>query len=233
MTTIEGAKSIASGRVYYWAVAAAALGGVVAGVALAPRLAFAPPAGNREVVVRPVVSAPNETRSDDKRQLAALEMRLSQLEATSVDHSVVRQLPPETEAAEPADQRAAPVVSPEAAREHFLGLMAERRTRHANEPVDRPWARTAEAGFQADLQRMGSAPGAGGFSLQKVECKTTSCSADLLFADYQSVSSQSSRLLHEQYSQPCGTTVFAPEPAAPNEPYVLTVYFECDSRKGL
>src|SRR5262245_5560235 len=134
------------------AVAIAALAGLAAGVLIGPRLLHGKRDVSRaETSVVPVPAA--ASRSDeDGRRLAALEARLGRMEAASVQREAESR---RTSAAPPeAPERRDPFdVSPAAAQQRLQSLLTERRAQHDSEPVDATWARAAEPGLNADLQK--------------------------------------------------------------------------------
>lgn len=216
-------------RTQHLAVAIAALGGVIAGVFIGPRV-FASKGDDRPagLDVLPALAS-GDQNDEDRRRLAMLEARLGRMEAAKLTRDAESQ---RTAAATGAiAERKPPDLSPEAVRERLHSLSADRRARHQNEPVDAAWARVAEPGLQADLAQLARSDGGAAFVVQGVECRTRSCAAELRFPSYGSADATASRLLHEPYSQPCARTVFVPEPDDANAPYALTLYFQCDARK--
>ena len=212
-----------SARTHYLAVAIAALGGVLAGVVIGPRLIAGKHDDSRGGVDVVPTIATDSRNDDDQRRMAALESRLQRMEAAKL---MARDQPEQT----PPPKANPPDVPPEAARARFMAQIENRRARHDNEPVDAAWASTTAPSLRTDLHKLGAPEGGAGFQVKGVECKTTSCAAALLFPGYESASAESARLLHGMYSQPCGTTVFMPEPDDPKAPYAVTLYFECDGR---
>jgi hypothetical protein len=215
-------------RAHHLAVAIAALGGVVAGTLIGPRL-FAGQRDDRPagVDVSPAAVSADQDQAHRQR-LAVLEARLARMEAAKLAGDVAPQPIAATTGAG-AEPRP-PDLSPQAVRQRLHTLSADRRARHDSEPVDPTWARVAEPGLQADLARLATTDGGATFVVQGVQCKTKSCAAELRFPSFGSADATASQLLHQLYSQPCARTVFAPEPDDPSAPYTLTLYFQCDDR---
>jgi hypothetical protein len=95
---------------------------------------------------------------------------------------------------------------------------------HAQDPVDSTWAPSAQTNFVADLSALASDSK---FHLLGVDCRSTTCVAEVEWKNYGEAVSQFGSVLHAPYKQNCGTTILLPEPPDRAAAYRAKAMFEC------
>jgi hypothetical protein len=98
---------------------------------------------------------------------------------------------------------------------------------HWAEAVDPLWATQTQVSLMNELKARGVGIGV---EIERVDCRFTSCIADLRFDSYQTVRSDSMRLLAYSYKENCIRELSAPVPSVENMPYEATMIFDCANR---
>jgi hypothetical protein len=75
------------------------------------------------------------------------------------------------------------------------------------EPVDPAWARSAQAGLESNLMKLGSR---GGFHIDRTECRTTRCLADVTFPNRVVARRAIDPIIHELYEPNCAVAIQLP-----------------------
>jgi hypothetical protein len=140
----------------------------------------------------------------DEQRLAALEQRVAEL---------------------------APPPSAGSAREAPTPLESQQRyeTRlhqHAAEPVDPTWSRATATLIEADL--LGQAGGMN-FRLGRVDCRTTSCTAELEWPSLGEADREYLSLVHFPYRANCSRTVLLPPLSKAEGPLRAQMFLDCES----
>jgi hypothetical protein len=144
------------------------------------------------------------TSSVDEQRLAALEQRLAEL------------APP----APSGSARAAP--TPLESQRRYEA----RRQQHAAEPVDPTWSRSTASLIEADvLEQAGSMS----FRLGRVDCRTTSCTAELEWPSLAEADQEYLSLVHFPYRANCSRTVVLPPPSKAGGPLRAEMLLDCES----
>lgn len=133
-----------------------------------------------------------------------------------------------TQANERAKEEAARLeleLDPELGRKRAFEHWQGRLRQYEEEPEDRQWANPMIKTVATQLSAMA---GSESFELVQTRCKTTTCSAQLLFRNYE-VARQNFFALLQNHHQACGIEVSLPPPAAGREdsPYEVTVLYDC------
>jgi len=96
--------------------------------------------------------------------------------------------------------------------------------RHHDEPVDSDWSSRTRAAFEEDI-----AAAVGGIADDiEIECRSESCLASVRFPSFHDATGSFTSLLQYSYRSNCATSVAAPEPEDPSEPYATSLLFVCD-----
>jgi hypothetical protein len=116
-----------------------------------------------------------------------------------------------------SDERASPL-------EQDLALWSSKLAEHAAQAIDESWSPEASRKLQVDLTRLAEGQG---FSLIRIDCRTTSCSAALSWPSYEAAVDGFAALLHAGYEVSCARRITLPEPDDPDQPYDGTILFDC------
>jgi hypothetical protein len=146
-------------------------------------------------------------------RLAALEERVEELSAehgAGADEAAVDTPEAIQEAREEDERRAA---------EEFRAKLEAYR----HEPVDAEWARSARARLAAGMAAL-SADEAHGV-IGDVDCKSTSCLANVTFPSYEAARNEFGRYVTAFYDVPCARTAVLDEPDDPAAPFQVQVLF--------
>jgi hypothetical protein len=202
--------------------AAGVVAGCVFGVSVAalllPRLVARQP---RAVAAEPAVeehqleTAEREANGTNALRVAALERRLFELEERGPGAgSDERRNPPERSPADPAAERQA-----------FDALLAA----HAVQPSGSPWSRAAGARFDADLAKLA---GEQAFSVGRVDCRGTSCAADVSWASAAEADRGWRALITADYGVNCTRQVLLREQPDSAGRQHADLLFECAGTDG-
>ena len=96
--------------------------------------------------------------------------------------------------------------------------------RHREETVDSDWSSRTRAAFEEDIE----AAVDGAADAIEVECRSESCLASVQFPSFHDATGAFTSLLQYSYRSNCATSVAAPEPEDPSEPYATSILFHCD-----
>jgi hypothetical protein len=157
------------------------------------------PAPQPLIIERSVLAAPA-----DSARLAGLEQRLNELE---------RQGAPQARPPEP---------SPAEAQQRFEA----RVRRQQAEPVDPSWAKSTNSLLQADVLKQATGKS---FRLNRVDCRTTLCSAELEWPSTEEADREYLSLVHFPYKANCGRTLVLPDPASVKGALHAQLLFDCES----
>ena len=99
------------------------------------------------------------------------------------------------------------------------------------EPADPGWAPRAAKLLNEDFHNLGSN---GSFQVNAVDCKTTTCVADIAFTDHYVAMTHWKEILANHFSVPCGVRMVLDGEGNGAEPYPTRVLLDCeDARVGL
>lgn len=150
-----------------------------------------------------------------------LEARIARLENHANAPSSPSSTTPDLAAAPPR----VPDLSPEEAaarnRDRHRTAIAD----HDREPIDPKWGPATKRAFEEDLAKLA---GDGHFEVARVDCRTTTCVADVTFGNYGAAVRDWKQLLMGRYSTNCGREVLlddAPQDGAAK--FSTTVVFDC------
>jgi hypothetical protein len=98
---------------------------------------------------------------------------------------------------------------------------------HRRDPVDKVWAQKARAEFSADLESLEKTLP---IHVDNVDCRTTSCTANVTFGTYAAARESFDKILTHAYAKgnECGTEITLMPPTSPDGKYSTEVYFDCD-----
>ncbi len=100
----------------------------------------------------------------------------------------------------------------------------ERLKAHEREPVDPSWARDAKVAYEGDLERLAADAG---FRLDRVDCRSTSCVAQVTFASFVAAKGSMQRIVLSRWTLNCAKEMNL-DPATDGSPeYVTSIYFDC------
>jgi len=178
-----------------------------------------PAASQAACLARPVSEAasPLPTSEEHARlrdRLLALEQRLALLERGSAQQPSNSAVP--TSAEPERDKASSPVIDDGAAWQRTLDELAQ-------EPVDRSWARGAEADLARDLEGLGAGSA---FHVASSRCASVHCLATLEFPagvtdrDFE-------RVLHHAYTAQCAKTVHVQPPQDGIPSTTLSLLLDC------
>lgn len=100
--------------------------------------------------------------------------------------------------------------------------------RHMDSPMDLRWARASEESISSSLERLAARSG---FSVANVECRSTSCLAEVGWADYRAALSSYESLLVEAYEPNCATEITLPDPIDHGATYGATLVLDCSGSR--
>jgi len=153
-------------------------------------------------------------------QLAAMAARVSQLEqekdGREEGQDQERAHAPEPQAARPLTEEESRALH----EEDFDNKLAD----HARDSVDSTWAPAARSNFVNDLSAIASDSK---FHLVGVDCRTSTCVAEVEWSNYGDAVSEFGSVLHARYKQNCGSTILLPEPPDLAVRYRAKAVFEC------
>jgi hypothetical protein len=144
------------------------------------------------------------TTSVDEQRLAALEQRLSELDTPASVGSA----------------RHAP--TPLELQQHYEAQLQQ----HAAEPVDPGWSRPTASLIEADVLKQA---GSMSFRLGRVDCRTTSCTAELEWPSLAEADREYLSLVHFPYRANCSRTVILPPPSKAEGPLRASMLLDCES----
>jgi len=170
--------------------------------------------------------------ADQERRLRSIEDRVAEKQlADRAREEASRADQGQREAAAKRSGERAP-EDPDASRARAYKAWEEQLALHKAEPEDRRWAPSTAVAFSADLRELS----ADRFELTQTQCRSTSCSAQLRFADYATALENLGTLIHHRYRTNCATETALPPPAVgrENAPYEVTMLYDCTTaRAGL
>jgi hypothetical protein len=195
------------------------VGGVVAGatvVVLAGNHGRPTRAESLAMAQAPVAAAPVVVSSQNPN----LERRLADLEAR-----LARQSSAEAAASAPAHPSTDVVAEREMDTQRELDDHKRLLDRHAAEPRDVAWAANEERDVGAKLHAL-SATMNGAFSLQSVDCRTSSCVAQLEWPNESVAKTQLKSFLNGSSDVQCARQIAFP-PTNGEGPYTASFYLDC------
>lgn len=167
-------------------------------------------------------------KANDER-MRSLEQRLSMIAARN--HSADNPEQDEISAANQADAEVANQLSPEDAKTADLQWWEDSKVAFKREPIDRNWASSTQSLFEEDVAQLAAQKG--DYSIVSTECRTNSCAMVLRWPSYGAASTGFTELLHHAYSTNCAKSTLLPEPddATDNQPYDMTILFDCSESR--
>jgi hypothetical protein len=144
------------------------------------------------------------TSSVDEERLAALEQRLAEL-ASPAPSGSARQAPTPLETQQAYEARL---------------------QQHAAEPADPSWSRPTASLIEADVLKQAASMSV---RLGRVDCRTTSCTAELEWPSLAEADREYLSLVHFPYRANCSRTVLLPPPSNAEGPLRASMFLECES----
>ena len=99
---------------------------------------------------------------------------------------------------------------------------------HKASPVDETWARAAQTSVATSLDKLAARSG---FSVNTVECRSSSCLAEIGWPSYHGALSTYENLLVEPYEPNCATEIVLPDPADQGAAYSATLVLDCSGAR--
>ncbi len=130
-----------------------------------------------------------------------------------------------------AEAEPAPLAEPELTLEEQAASHIEEHrvamNEHAREPKDPGWADNVESDFFEDLNAL---PKLGGHVTQ-IDCRTTTCTADVEWNNYDAALGGYAEVLHASLQTNCSKATILPEPSDREAPYRASFVFDCESTR--
>jgi hypothetical protein len=176
--------------------------------------------------------APSDWLNDNAHaRLLSLEARMASLQQTK-GQSDRRETDHTAETTSEELDQATLELNPERGYERSMQRWERVLAAFEADPVDPAWAEPTARDFRNDLMELSQAVG---FRLDSTDCRTTQCAGTTTWPNHAQAVAGFGQLLHHRYKQSCGTTTTLPNPSAgtENQPYTVTVIFDCtESRAG-
>jgi hypothetical protein len=99
----------------------------------------------------------------------------------------------------------------------------ERLEAHGREAIDPSWALEARRAYEGDLRGLAAD---NGFTLESVDCRTTSCVADVSFASLAAAKDSMKKIVVSRWTLNC-TKAMSLDEANESSPYSTSIYFDC------
>jgi len=141
----------------------------------------------------------------DEKRLAAIEQQLAELAASA---------------------RSGSTRAPEAIQLESQQRYEARVQQHAAEPVDPTWSRATASLIEADVLKQA---GNMNVRLGRVDCRTTSCTAELEWPSSAEADREYVSLVHYPYRANCSRTLILPVPSAAPGPLRAQMLLDCES----
>jgi hypothetical protein len=97
---------------------------------------------------------------------------------------------------------------------------------HAAEPIDPGWSRPTASLIEADVLKQAAGMS---FRLERVDCRTTSCTAELEWPSLAEADREYLSLVHFPYRANCSRTVLLPPPSKAEGPLRASMLLDCES----
>jgi hypothetical protein len=149
--------------------------------------------------------------SGNSRALGDLSLRMRALEESMANAEQDESEP----APDPVEEREAIIAG------HVEGIEA-----HYREASDARWAPAATQSTQRDLESL-AVSAESRFGIKGVDCRSTTCVAELEWSDYETAVNGYPDLLHHAYALNCARRIVLPEPGAPEQPYRASLLIDC------
>jgi hypothetical protein len=133
--------------------------------------------------------------------------------------------------ARPEDDSLPPEVEEERVRlrEHAMMEWRQALEEHEAQDVDANWSHEVGLRFADDIEAFASD---GAFLVSKIDCRSTSCTAQLEFTSFDDATRHFATLLTARYRENCGTKTLFEEPQDPAAPYAVTMLYDCSEAKA-
>jgi hypothetical protein len=113
-------------------------------------------------------------------------------------------------------------ATPEQRREATLASHQRLVDMHEAEPVDEKWA--SEKKYEVEKGLAALAREGGGYRIKNVDCRSTSCSAELEWPNFEAAATNASVLAHTAlYGPDCARRIILPEPEDRTRPYAASL----------
>jgi len=194
--------------------------GVGVGLALSPTSAQpAPGAGTRQPSAEPrqVPSTPREVEPRLVRD-PAQEARIQLLEQR------VAELASRAEAVPPTPSAPPPRPDPEELKRALLEQQLLRLDAHQRQSIHPTWSSEATRAFSADFSALTQGQP---FTVRAIDCRSTSCIANVQWPSYAEAAASYQVLLHHSYAMDCMRSLLLPDPEDPERAYEASLILEC------
>jgi hypothetical protein len=99
---------------------------------------------------------------------------------------------------------------------------------HQRQPRDPRWASAAESAFRRDLTALQDL----GADDVTVDCRMTTCTAELQWPSFHDAQEKYTNVLHAEMSMNCGREILLPQPEDATQPYRATAVFRCERARA-
>ena len=188
--------------------------------AMALVVCFALIGAKRQEVVSPAPPIASAASDGTESRLQEIENRLTALQRAP------RQLIQPVPATSASSYAARPRVSSEESAADHRADHEAKIANHNQEPVDRAWSSKTEAAFATDLSGLATKMKAP-FTVDKVDCRSTSCTADISFPNFGGAMKNWRDILSAHYTTNCQKEMFLGNPSPGAGTYQTTVFYNC------
>jgi hypothetical protein len=105
----------------------------------------------------------------------------------------------------------------------------DRLAAHEREGVDPSWASRAQAAYEGDLARLAADAR---FRLGRVDCRSTSCMAQLSFASFAAAKDSMQRIVLSRWTLNCAKEMNLDPTTDGAAEYATSIYFDCARARG-
>jgi hypothetical protein len=119
--------------------------------------------------------------------------------------------------------------NPEAAGERHEATFNAVIEAHGREPRDQTWAGQASQSLSDNFRETAKTAH---FTFQGIDCRTTTCVADVTFDTYRDAKSQFPRVLHTLYNPPCAVSIYLPLAQNDTDPYPAKAILDCEEARS-
>jgi hypothetical protein len=104
----------------------------------------------------------------------------------------------------------------------------ERLEEHEREAIDPSWASDARRAYEREFDDLATDAG---FTLRGVDCRTTTCVADVTFPSYMAAKSCMQKIVLSHWTLNCAKEMKVDPVASDSPSYLTSIYFNCASAR--
>lgn len=116
-------------------------------------------------------------------------------------------------------------VAPAVSEQQNADYHARALANHDREAKDPKWSEASETSVHGILDKIADTLH---FRVDRVDCRMTTCTAELGWTDYSSAQKSIDQLITDRTGFNCGTEIFMPRPDDPSRPYSATLVYDCE-----